>query len=74
MFLYALKIDMDRLFSCLDDMEGFPYSNITHTPTLYINPSHPHFILIFLVEFQMKQLLKDIVLGLDYMMGNNTNL
>jgi hypothetical protein len=47
MFLYALKFDMDRLFACLDDMEGFLDSNITHTPTLYIDPSRPHFILIF---------------------------
>jgi hypothetical protein len=28
---------MDRLFACLDDMGGFPDSNITHTPTLYIH-------------------------------------
>jgi hypothetical protein len=49
MFLYALKFDMDTQFACLDDMGGFLDSNITHTPTLYIDTSHPHFFLIFLV-------------------------
>jgi hypothetical protein len=29
-------IDMDGLFACLDDMEGFTESNITHKPNLYI--------------------------------------
>jgi hypothetical protein len=62
---------MDRLFTCLDDMEGFPDSNITHTPTLYIDPSRPHFVLIFSVEVQRKQILKYIVLGLEYMMSNS---
>ena len=47
MFLYALEFDMDRLFACLEDMEGFLDSNITHTPTLHIDPFRPHFILIF---------------------------
>jgi hypothetical protein len=74
MFLYALKFDMDRLFACLDDMEGFPDSDITHTPILYIDPSRPRFVLIFVVEFERKQLLKYIVLGQEYMMGNNIDL
>ena len=34
-----------------DGHEGFLDRNITHTPTLYIDPTHPHFTLIFLVEF-----------------------
>jgi hypothetical protein len=49
--MYALKFDMDKLFTCLNDMEGFPDSNINHTPTRYIDPSFPHFVLIFSVEF-----------------------
>jgi hypothetical protein len=74
MFLYALEFLMDTLFACLDDMEGFPNSNITHTPTLYIDPCFPLFVLFFSVEFERKQLLKDIVLGLEYMIGNNIDL
>ena len=37
MFLYETRFDMDRLVTCLDDMEGFLDSKITHTPTLYIH-------------------------------------
>ena len=46
LFLYALKFDMDRLFTFLDDMGEFLDSNMNHTPTLYIG-SHPHFIWTF---------------------------
>ena len=46
LLVYALKFDMDRLFTWIDDMGGFLESNITHTPTLYIG-SHPFFLWTF---------------------------
>ena len=46
LLVYALKFDMDRLFTWIDDMGGFLEWNITHTPTLYIG-SHPFFLWTF---------------------------
>jgi hypothetical protein len=39
--LYALKIFMDRLLACLNDMGGFLDSNLSDTPTFF----HHHFIM-----------------------------
>jgi hypothetical protein len=41
LYLYALKFDQDRLFTCLDDMRGFLDSYLTDTPTLF----HHQFIM-----------------------------